>query len=87
MVSSFVLFQFCLLISASNLNPAAPLAISFTSKAKDLVKLRGGAGGGESVDWRYFLAGGICAATSHGITTPIGKSSIPCLLQVNATSL
>jgi hypothetical protein len=21
--------------------------------------------------WRYFLAGGICAATSHGITTPI----------------
>lgn len=21
--------------------------------------------------WRYFLAGGICAATSHGVTTPI----------------
>ena len=23
------------------------------------------------MDWRYFAAGGICAATSHGITTPI----------------
>ena len=24
-----------------------------------------------SVDWRYFAAGGICAAVSHGITTPL----------------
>ena len=24
-----------------------------------------------SVDYRYFVAGGVCAATSHGITTPI----------------
>jgi solute carrier family 25 phosphate transporter 3 len=24
-----------------------------------------------SVDWRYFLAGGICAACSHGLTTPL----------------
>eukprot|EP01032_Pedospumella_encystans_P015584 gene15584-17812_t len=24
-----------------------------------------------SLDWRYFAAGGICAAFSHGITTPI----------------
>mmetsp|Transcript_9042 Transcript_9042/g.17053 ORF Transcript_9042/g.17053 Transcript_9042/m.17053 type:complete len:338 (-) Transcript_9042:252-1265(-) len=24
-----------------------------------------------SIDYRYFLAGGVCAATSHGITTPI----------------
>ena len=23
------------------------------------------------MDWRYFVAGGVCAATSHGITTPI----------------
>mmetsp|Transcript_6151 Transcript_6151/g.15169 ORF Transcript_6151/g.15169 Transcript_6151/m.15169 type:complete len:396 (-) Transcript_6151:1375-2562(-) len=29
----------------------------------------GGSAGG--ADWRYFLAGGISAATSHGITTPI----------------
>ncbi len=32
-----------------------------------MLKLRGGS----DIDWRYFLAGGICAATSHGITTPI----------------
>lgn len=25
----------------------------------------------KGVDWRYFVAGGVCAATSHGITTPI----------------
>ena len=25
--------------------------------------------------WRYYLAGGTCAAVSHGITTPIGESS------------
>ena len=24
-----------------------------------------------SIDWRFFAAGGICAACSHGITTPI----------------
>ena len=23
------------------------------------------------IDWRFFLAGGLCAATSHGLTTPI----------------
>jgi solute carrier family 25 phosphate transporter 3 len=36
--------------------------------------LRGGAGGipsGAPIDYRYFLAGGICAAFSHGITVPI----------------
>ena len=25
----------------------------------------------KAFDYRYFAAGGICAATSHGITTPI----------------
>jgi solute carrier family 25 (mitochondrial phosphate transporter), member 3 len=25
----------------------------------------------KSMDYRYFVAGGVCAATSHGITTPI----------------
>jgi hypothetical protein len=37
------------------------------------LKIRGG--GLEelaNIDWRYFVAGGVCAATSHGITTPIG---------------
>ena len=32
------------------------------------MKLRGGSA---DFDWRYFVAGSICAATSHGITTPI----------------
>ena len=27
--------------------------------------------GGGSIDHRYFIAGGTCAAISHGITTPI----------------
>ena len=48
-----------------------------TAKVNSLhqsLQIRGGGGGlaeGESIDWRFFLAGGICAATSHGITTPI----------------
>ena len=36
--------------------------------------IRGGSGSlpeGMDIDWRFFLAGGLCAATSHGITTPI----------------
>jgi solute carrier family 25 (mitochondrial phosphate transporter), member 3 len=39
-----------------------------------LLALRGGGGdlsAGTSIDWRYFLAGGLGAAISHGITTPI----------------
>ena len=31
-----------------------------------------------SLDWRYFAAGGMCAAFSHGITTPIGNISSGC---------
>eukprot|EP01036_Dinobryon_divergens_P061155 gene61155-81527_t len=34
--------------------------------------IRGGSSDvASAIDWRYFLAGGICAACSHGITTPI----------------
>lgn len=43
------------------------------STNKKLISIRGGSSEDlSSIDWRYFLAGGICAATSHGITTPIG---------------
>eukprot|EP00981_Chlorochromonas_danica_P004200 scaffold847_cov172-Ochromonas_danica.AAC.14 len=35
-----------------------------------LLLLRGGA---NDLDWRYFLAGSVCAASSHGLTTPIGE--------------
>jgi len=38
-----------------------------TKNTNALVSLRGGA----LPDYRYFLAGGICAAVSHGITTPV----------------
>lgn len=40
----------------------------------DLLSLRGGSLSSSAVaqvDWRFFLAGGVCAACSHGITTPI----------------
>jgi hypothetical protein len=37
-----------------------------------LHRLRGGAGGSSGgTDWRFFVAGGISAALSHGYTTPI----------------
>jgi hypothetical protein len=35
-----------------------------------IMQLRGGS---SDMDWRYFVAGGVCAACSHGITTPIGR--------------
>ena len=74
MISSLLILQFGMLISASNLNSASPvIVLSSKSKAADCLKLRGGAS--DNIDWRYFLAGGICAATSHGITTPIGYNT------------
>lgn len=42
---------------ASAAGAAASAAKSFSSKI--------------DIDYRYFIAGGVCAATSHGITTPI----------------
>jgi len=45
---------------------------SLSNKSKKLLigdsALRGGS---SDIDWRFFLAGGISAACSHGITTPI----------------
>jgi len=47
-----------------------PLQGEYTPTALEL--LRGGSSSNDgSIDWRYFLAGGICASFSHGITTPI----------------
>lgn len=42
-----------------------------TSKSSSLLTIRGGSTQGDGVDWRFFLAGGLCAAISHGWTTPI----------------
>jgi hypothetical protein len=42
------------------------------TRCQKLTSIRGGASEElANIDWRYFLAGGLCAATSHGITTPI----------------
>ena len=41
-------------------------------EAERLCLIRGGSTDAPSaVDWRYFLAGGLCASISHGITTPL----------------
>ena len=66
-ISSWMIFS--LVVSASNLNSGNPVLFSSSKKSTDCLKLRGGSS--DNVDWRYFLAGSICAATSHGITTPI----------------
>lgn len=48
----------------------APVATPTTSK---VLSIRGGGSHDElsPLDWRFFAAGGICAACSHGMTTPI----------------
>lgn len=36
-----------------------------------VLNIRGGSDDNSAIDWRFFVAGGVCAACSHGITTPI----------------
>lgn len=58
--------------SSSQNECLSPLVSSSSSniRTSKILKIRGGSGSSE-IDWRFFLAGGLCAATSHGITTPI----------------
>lgn len=43
-----------------------------SSQQSKLLNIRGGSSSElNSFDWRFFVAGGICAACSHGVTTPI----------------
>lgn len=57
-------------------------SVSHTAHEDPLQKLLASRGGNNNnfdellsnLDWRFFLAGGICAAFSHGITTPIGSN-------------
>jgi len=66
----FVAFAFVCSLGCVSARFPQPLGKKSTSK---VLSVRGG--GLEelaSLDWRYFAAGGICAAFSHGITTPIG---------------
>lgn len=73
-----LLFAFLLLVAFSValggiLTPigAAPSGKSFKSLDWDVEERLLGIRGGNSADWRYFVAGGGAAAISHGITTPI----------------
>lgn len=59
-------------VPASSSSPLVKLEQKGTKSlpSNHLLLLRGGA---NDLDWRYFLAGSVCAACSHGITTPIGE--------------
>lgn len=59
--------------AASSMNKITSTSGKGGNKSKSKIMLIRGGGGHESngVDWRFFLAGGICAGFSHGITTPI----------------
>jgi len=58
-------------LSAAELSP--PAAHTKKHSKHSLLKYRGGSveSGSSGVDWRFFVAGGVAAAWSHGITTPI----------------
>eukprot|EP01038_Epipyxis_sp_PR26KG_P014288 gene14288-19168_t len=58
-------------IRHDNINSRNMKISKFKHIGNSIIDIRGGSDGLSSMDWRYFLAGGICAATSHGITTPI----------------
>lgn len=67
----------CKVSAKIQLQPRSKPSSPFSKHDETLEKLmlmRGGSVGSHDgdVDWRYFLAGGICAACSHGITTPLG---------------
>uniref|UniRef100_A0A7S4MPD7 Mitochondrial carrier protein n=2 Tax=Odontella aurita TaxID=265563 RepID=A0A7S4MPD7_9STRA len=64
-----------LLLSAASLFGAAPQVAHADAGAAAAAATKV-AGGGisatlKNMDYRYFVAGGVCAATSHGITTPV----------------
>lgn len=54
------LYIFCLIFGTSSVT-AGPAGAAANAAA----------GGLKALDYRFFVAGGVCAATSHGITTPI----------------
>jgi len=60
-------------VNAQDATTAAAAATATTSVTKAASKsvLCGLKSSLKNIDYRYFIAGGVCAATSHGITTPI----------------
>ncbi len=73
LISFLVLVQIAFL-TATRLQDSF-LRLSNGNRDKKHYKLLNLRGGSEQIDWRFFVAGGLCAAFSHGITTPIGLSS------------
>ena len=49
----------------------SPVAVSADAGAAAAAANAGISATLKSLDYRYFVAGGVCAATSHGITCPI----------------
>eukprot|EP00596_Hydrurales_sp_CCMP1899_P007472 CAMPEP_0119041892 /NCGR_PEP_ID=MMETSP1177-20130426/14163_1 /TAXON_ID=2985 /ORGANISM="Ochromonas sp, Strain CCMP1899" /LENGTH=181 /DNA_ID=CAMNT_0007008293 /DNA_START=72 /DNA_END=614 /DNA_ORIENTATION=+ len=74
---SFSIASCLLLISSVQANRLTPSPYSSSNRKEKsnsksaLLNLRGGSDELSSFDWRFFVAGGICAACSHGATTPI----------------
>ncbi len=54
------LYIFCLIFGTSSVT-AGPAGAAANAASDGL----------KALDYRFFVAGGVCAATSHGITTPI----------------
>ena len=77
MLIKMQLFIGIFLVAAAFSTASNSLSYVASSKSnKKLTKLTQIKGGSsdidlKNIDWRYFVAGGICAAASHGITTPI----------------
>jgi hypothetical protein len=80
-----IFLLFCLIVLNEAKSFTAPYRLSNGKKTSNLsqkyrvskelencLALRGGDG----VDWRHFFSGSVCAAFSHGVTTPIGKTVI-----------
>ena len=80
------IFALCILTVTGNSSFSLSRKLLSSSKEGDddklsrklqVLKVRGGSAPTDwasIMDWRFFLAGGACAAFSHGITTPIGPN-------------
>ena len=68
-----IVFSLALLSLLHCSNASLIVKAKKTNKLLSVTELRGGMGGdvGDAIDWRFFVTGSICAAASHGITTPL----------------
>jgi len=71
-IAPLFLSTLCLLSTA----PVRADVVASASAAASVASKSGGICGGlkgalSTIDYRFFVAGGVCAATSHGITTPV----------------